>query len=55
MPQVNYQVIYTPSLQPVSWTDLNGPVTATNTTMTTLDVIDPSLLMRLYRVQIILE
>jgi hypothetical protein len=55
LPQVNYQLFYTESLQPISWNSFNGPVTATNTTMTTQDVIDPSQTMRLYRVQVILE
>jgi VCBS repeat-containing protein len=55
LPQVNYQVVYTPSLLPVSWSNLNGPVNATNTLMTTLDGIDTSLTARFYRVKIILE
>ncbi len=55
VPQVNYQVTYTPSLQPITWTNLGGTVTATNTIMTTADTVDMSLLMRLYRVQVILE
>ncbi|MDR3459148.1 MAG: cadherin-like domain-containing protein [Verrucomicrobiae bacterium] len=55
MPAVNYQVQYTSSLLPVSWTSFNGPVSATNTTMTTMDSINTGLLMRLYRVQLLLE
>jgi len=52
---VNYQVQYTLSLQPVSWIDWNGPVSATNATMTTYDVINTDQLMHLYRVQLLLQ
>jgi VCBS repeat-containing protein len=55
MPSVNYQVQSTPSLQPVAWSNFNSPVSATDTNTTTQDVIDRNLVMRLYRVGLILE
>jgi len=55
MPQVNYQVVYTPSLLPITWTNFNGPVTATDTNTTSLDLIDQASPSRFYRVKVILE
>ena len=43
------------SLFPVSWTDFNSPVTATNTLMTTQDEINLTNTARFYRVQLLLE
>ena len=55
MPQMNYQVMYTPSLLPITWSNFNGQITATNTTTSATDVISAGSSARFYRVKVILE
>ncbi len=55
MAQVNYQVVYCPdSLNPpITWANLNGPVTATDSVMTATDPLVGT--NRFYRVELLLQ
>ncbi|MGA2870260.1 MAG: MBG domain-containing protein, partial [Verrucomicrobiota bacterium] len=55
MAQVNYQVVYCPDTlnPPITWANLNGPVTATGSVMTATDTLGGT--NRSYRVELLLQ
>jgi hypothetical protein len=54
LPGEVYQVQYTDTLSPASWTDLGGPITATNNTILASDILSSST-QRFYRVALLLQ